>query len=133
MLYTAETLAELARSCEERRLFNGCDLTGWYTYLKGRGRNCDPKGVFTVTNGVIHVTGEEFGALVTETEYANYRLSLDYRFLGASSSAVKPVGLPTAAFSSIRQVRTAVFTASGWSPSKSISSKAQLVTSGVLA
>ena len=82
MLYTAETLAELARSCEERRLFNGRDLTGWYTYLKGRGRNCDPKGVFTVTNGVIHVTGEEFGALVTEKEYANYRLSLDYRFLG---------------------------------------------------
>jgi len=41
-----------------RELFNGKDLTNWYTYLQKRGRDVDPKGVFSVTNGVIRVTGE---------------------------------------------------------------------------
>ena len=36
---------------EKIELFNGKDLTNWYTFLRGRGRNVDPKGVFTVTNG----------------------------------------------------------------------------------
>ena len=65
-----------------RELFNGRDFTGWYTYLKGRGRNVDPKGVFSVTNGVIRVTGEEWGALVTEEEFSDYRLDVEYRFTG---------------------------------------------------
>lgn len=65
-------------------LFNGRDLCGWYTYLQGRGKNVDPKGVFSVADGVIHVTGEEFGALVTEKEYSDYHLSLEYRFTGGA-------------------------------------------------
>jgi hypothetical protein len=32
-------------------LFNGRDLTGWYTYLPSSGRNKDPKGVFKVHDG----------------------------------------------------------------------------------
>ena len=65
-----------------KELFNGKDFSGWYTFLKERGRNNDPKGVFSVRDGVIHVTGEEFGALVSEEEYSDYHLSLEYRFLG---------------------------------------------------
>ena len=42
--------------------FNGKDLTGFYPYLKGRGRS-DPNGVFTVRDGVIDVSGQEFGGL----------------------------------------------------------------------
>lgn len=63
-------------------LFNGRNLDGWYTYLQKRGKNNDPKGVFIVTNGVIRVSGEEFGALVTEKEFSDYHLSLEYRFTG---------------------------------------------------
>lgn len=69
-------------SAVARKLFNGKDLTGWYTYLRRHGRNCDPKNVFSVTNGVIHVTGEEWGALVTEEEFSDYRLDVEYRFTG---------------------------------------------------
>ena len=65
-----------------RELFNGRDLTGWYTYLQGKGRNVDPDGVFTVTNGVIRVSGRGFGALVSEEEFSDYRLRVEYRFLG---------------------------------------------------
>ena len=35
----------------------------------------DPKGVFKVEDGMIHVSGEEFGCLTTEKEFENYRLT----------------------------------------------------------
>ena len=69
-------------SVTARRLFNGKDLTGWYTFIKGRGKNVDPKGVFSVTGGVIRITGEEWGGLVTEESFSDYRLSVEYRWLG---------------------------------------------------
>jgi len=65
-----------------RELFNGRNLAGWYTYLQGKGKNVDPDGVFTVTNGVIHVNGRGFGALVSEEEFSDYHLRVEYRFLG---------------------------------------------------
>ena len=77
-----------------RALFNGKDLSGWYTWVRDRGRNADPKGVFTVTNGVIHVTGEEFGSLVSEEEFSDYHLSLEYRFLGGKQFAGKKGAAP---------------------------------------
>lgn len=86
MKTSALLLALLTVSCAvagtSRELFNGRDLTNWYTFLKGHGKNVDPKGVFSVTNGVIHVTGEEWGCLTTEEEFADYRLTVEYRFLG---------------------------------------------------
>lgn len=63
-------------------LFNGKDLAGWYKFIKGRGRDNDPKGVFSVTNGVIRITGEELGGLVTEDSFSDYRLVVEYRWLG---------------------------------------------------
>ena len=74
--------AESAHATAERSLFNGRDLSGWYTFLKDRGKNVDPKGVFSVRDGVIHVTGEEMGCLTSEEEFSDYRLSLEYRFPG---------------------------------------------------
>src|SRR5262249_32000178 len=65
----------------------GQDLSGWYTYLrhtdpalKSSGPDTDPKGVFKVEDGVIHISGEEFGCLTTREEYANYRLRLEVRW-----------------------------------------------------
>ncbi|MCS7161558.1 MAG: hypothetical protein RMJ19_13880, partial [Gemmatales bacterium] len=53
-------------------LFNGKDLTNFYTWLgspgKGQprlGKNSDPKGVFTVKDGMIRISGEVFGAITT--------------------------------------------------------------------
>ena len=68
-------------------LFNGKDLSGWYKYLSGLGRDNDPKNVISVTNGVIRITGESWGALVTEGEYENYRLTVEYRWLGTRLGA----------------------------------------------
>ena len=65
-IQAAEAKRDGAASVTARRLFNGKDLSGWYTFLKERGKNVDPKGVFSVANGVIRITGEEWGGLVTE-------------------------------------------------------------------
>jgi hypothetical protein len=68
-------------------LFNGKDLTNFYTYLgspgKGEqpyGKNHDPKKVFTVQDGAIRVSGEVFGGLITEKEYENYHLVVEYKW-----------------------------------------------------
>lgn len=78
----ARSVASSCMASSPRELFNGKDLSGWYTYLNGRGKNCDPKNVFSVKDGVIHITGEEWGSLITEEEFADYRLTVEYRFTG---------------------------------------------------
>ncbi len=61
-------------------LFNGKDLDGWYTFLHGKGRNIDPNQVFTVRNGVIRISGEDFGCITTNDEYENYRLDVEFKW-----------------------------------------------------
>ena len=61
-------------------LFNGKDLSCFYTFLKTRGRDADPLGVFRVHNGTIHISGEEWGCLTTHEEYQDYRLIVEYRW-----------------------------------------------------
>jgi hypothetical protein len=68
-------------------LFNGRDLTNFYSYLgpptkgeKPLGRNHDPKKVFTVVDGAIRSSGEVYGYLATEREYENYHLTVEYKW-----------------------------------------------------
>src|SRR5690242_11354203 len=53
-----------------RSLFNGRDFRGWSIYIqhkdKGIDPRADPKRVFEVRGSLIHVSGEEFGALTTD-------------------------------------------------------------------
>lgn len=61
-------------------LFNGKDLNGWYTFVKGRGSGIDPKNVFTVQHGLIRVSGEEYGCITTDEEYSNYKLTVEFKW-----------------------------------------------------
>ncbi len=80
-----------------QKLFNGKNLTGWDTYIgpdlddKGKpltgtpvGLNNDPKQVFTVVkqNGenIIRVSGQNWGALITHSEFENYHLQLQFKW-----------------------------------------------------
>jgi hypothetical protein len=67
------------RSGEPIFRFNGRDLTGFYPYLKGRGRD-DPNQVFTVRDGMIVVSGQEFGGLTTQDEFQDYHLVVEWRW-----------------------------------------------------
>ncbi|HRE81442.1 MAG TPA: DUF1080 domain-containing protein [Opitutaceae bacterium] len=65
-------------------LFNGKDLTNFYTWLPGMGRT-DPDRVFTVVDQIdgapaIRVSGQHWGGFVTEKSYANYRLVAEFRW-----------------------------------------------------
>jgi hypothetical protein len=62
------------------KLFNGKDLTNFYTFLRGVGKNKDPKDVFTVKDGAIRVSGEIFGCFTTEKEYENYHLVVEFKW-----------------------------------------------------
>lgn len=62
------------------KLFNGKDLTNFYTYLKGVGKNKDPNKVFSVQDGMIRVSGQTFGCFTTEKEYENYHLIVEFKW-----------------------------------------------------
>ena len=64
----------------EVKLFNSQNLDGWYTFIKERGRDVDPKSVFTVHDGMIHISGEEWGCITTEKEYENYHLIVEFKW-----------------------------------------------------
>src|SRR5437868_8164336 len=44
------------------------------------GKNNDPEKVFTVTDGMIRVSGKIFGAFITEKEYDNYHLVVEFKW-----------------------------------------------------
>lgn len=68
----------------ERELFNGRDLAGWHVFLKGHARGEDPQGVFAVSNGILRISGAEYGGICTDAHYRNYRLRVEYRFTGVA-------------------------------------------------
>jgi len=61
-------------------LFNGKDLSGFDILLKSSGLNHDTEHVFTVEKGVIHVSGDDFGGIATQKEYANYYLRAEFKW-----------------------------------------------------
>lgn len=79
-LFSLPALAGPIRPAEVLPLFNGTDLSSFYTFIKERGRDSDPKQVFTVVDGAIRVSGEEWGCITTHEEYADYHLVAEFRW-----------------------------------------------------
>ena len=61
-------------------LFDGKDLSHFDTFLKTKGLNSDPEHVFTVENGVIHVSGKEMGYIITKDSYHDYYLRAEFKW-----------------------------------------------------
>lgn len=70
-------------------LFNGKDLKGWETYLHPStaapdqtaiGLNKDPHGVFKAENGMIRISGQDWGGIFTKQSYSNYHLRYQVKF-----------------------------------------------------
>lgn len=63
------------------KLFNGKDFTGWYSFVDGSGKDSDPLKVFRIEpDGIIHVSGEKFGYLCTNTAYTDFHIKLEFRW-----------------------------------------------------
>lgn len=67
-------------SKEAIKLFNGENLGGFYTFIKDRGRDVDPKQVFTVEDGMLHISGEEWGCVTSDEEYADFHLIVEFKW-----------------------------------------------------
>ena len=61
-------------------LFDGADLHNFDTFLKTTGLNSDPNGVFRVENGLIHISGTEFGYIITKQEFHDYYLRAEFKW-----------------------------------------------------
>jgi hypothetical protein len=69
------------------RLFNGKDLTNWVFQLKDPA--IDPATVFSVQNGVIHISGNPFGYMRTKDIYSDYKLHVEWRWpIEATNSGI---------------------------------------------
>ena len=63
-------------------LFNGKDLSGWTMDVPALDKKPNLAKPFTVRNGMLVSLGKPAGHLLTQKEYSNYRLEVEYRFAG---------------------------------------------------
>jgi hypothetical protein len=59
--------------------FNGKDLSGFYTYTHNHKLE-DPDKVFAVQDGMIRVSGEDYGAITTRDAFSNYHLIAEWKW-----------------------------------------------------
>src|SRR5262245_28892718 len=64
---------------ERTLLFNGTNLAGFYTWLVDTRRE-DPRHVFSVTDGMIRLSGDGLGYLSTEQDYEHYHLIAEFKW-----------------------------------------------------
>ena len=77
----AQPPAEVVSPKQTIQLFNGRNLDGWYTWLQ-ETKYKDPKHVFTVRDGAIRVSGEDWGGLTTKKAYRDYHLIVEWKWGG---------------------------------------------------
>ena len=64
----------------EGSLFNRKDLTGWHVDVPHLDKNPEAKPTFVVRDGMLVSLGNPQGHLITDREYENFRLEVEYRF-----------------------------------------------------
>jgi hypothetical protein len=69
-----------AAHAEPSLLFNGKDLAGWTVDVPEADQKPDLEPSFIVRDGLLVSLGKPLGHLVTEKEFSNYRLVVEYRF-----------------------------------------------------
>ncbi len=96
-----------------QNLFNGKDLKAWDSYMRPAnmmgynnkqdtpeppiGLNNDPYKVFTVENGMIHISGQIWGAITSKQEYSNYHIRFQTKW-GGKQWPPRATGLRDAGF-----------------------------------
>ncbi|MBC7914906.1 MAG: DUF1080 domain-containing protein [Pyrinomonadaceae bacterium] len=60
-------------------IFNGKDLSGWHTFLRGIGTT-DPNKNFRIQNGMLYVIGKDLGYAITDKSYSNFHFKVDFKW-----------------------------------------------------
>lgn len=78
-------------------LFNGKNLDGWIPKINGYELNHNYNNTYRVENGVLKVSYQnydnftnQYGHLFYKTPFTNYKLRLDYRFVGEQVTGGEP-------------------------------------------
>jgi hypothetical protein len=61
-------------------LFTGSGLGEFDTFLRSNGLNSDPDHVFQVEHGTVHISGKEYGYMITKQSYGNYYLRAQFKW-----------------------------------------------------
>ena len=61
-------------------LYNGKNLKGWHADVPDMDKDAALKSPFIIRNGMLVSLGTPRGHLITNKEYKNYRLQVEYRF-----------------------------------------------------
>ena len=61
------------------KLFNGRNMEGFYTWIRDETYS-DPNKVFTVRDGMIHISGNGYGGLITNKSYRDYHLIVEFKW-----------------------------------------------------
>jgi 3-keto-disaccharide hydrolase len=78
-MLTAAEKKEPVTPKEVIRLFNGKDLSGLSTWLRDT-KDKDPRKVFRVTDGILHISGDGFGYVRTNQAYRDYRVVVEFKW-----------------------------------------------------
>ncbi|WP_435355826.1 3-keto-disaccharide hydrolase [Emticicia sp. SJ17W-69] len=63
-------------------LFNGKDLSNWYSDVPAKDKDSTLRQSFIIRNGLLVSMGTPEGHLMSKEKYENYRLEVEYRFAG---------------------------------------------------
>jgi len=86
--YIFITLSVIFLSCQSARenkaisLFNGKDLSGWHIDVPDMDKDSTLQSPFLIRNGMLVSMGEPNGHIITDAEYENFKLEVEYRFAG---------------------------------------------------
>jgi hypothetical protein len=69
----------IAPKDREIKLLDGKTLGDTYTWLKDTKRE-DPRKVFTVSEGLIHISGDGYGCITTNKRYRDYHMVVEFKF-----------------------------------------------------
>ena len=88
ILFAALFVAALLTSCgsSKTELFNGNDLTGWVGFVDPAS-GVPASEVYSVKDGNIHVAGQPFGYLRTAEKYGDYKLHIEWRWIGEGTNS----------------------------------------------
>ena len=88
ILATVLTTLSIIFNCNQPKkiqLWNGMDFSQWELFLPTD--TVDVKDVWSVKDGVIHCKGVPNGYMRTKSEYSNYTLHLDWRWVETGSNS----------------------------------------------
>jgi hypothetical protein len=74
------------------KLFNGKDLTGWKAFLDPKSK-AKPEDVWSVKDGILICKGVPNGYIITEKEYGDYVLRLQWRWTPDSDNNKRNSGV----------------------------------------